>query len=260
MPKSTFTAKVAKRKDVTDDLFCLWLDLEINRERFSFKAGQYCTIGLVDSSRNFILDNNGRGLVRPYSIVSSPREEFIELFIELFPSPYGKLTPLLYELGIDDDVEVFLKAKGVFTFEPKYKNHVMVATVTGIAPFMSMIREYIHSGDGDHRFFVLHGASYHDEFTYGDELISIIKQKHEGLRLEYISTISRPDELRNFHCPSNVERGRVNAIVEKYLAAWNLSPRETLIYVCGHPGMINDVKDRLNHKGWTIKEERYWKD
>lgn len=264
MPKSAFIAKVRKRRDVTDDLFCLWLDLDKNRQNFNFEPGQYCTIGCLDSNKNFIRDENSRNLVRAYSIVSSPQEDFIELFIELFPPPYGKLTPLLYELQTNDSVGVLESPKGVFTFEPQYANHLMVATVTGIAPFVSMIREYIRSGDGRHRFFVLHGASYHDEFTYDDELIDIAKQGQEFIQLEYVPTISRPNDIRNYHCLPNVERGRVNNIVEKYLDVWKLSEGDTLIYVCGHPGMIKDVKGRLNPeedpKGWQVKEERYWKD
>lgn len=260
MPKTTFSAAIVKRRNVTDELFCLWLDLGKNREKFNFKPGQYCTIGLVDSNQNFICDDKGRDLVRPYSIVSSPNEEFIELFIELFPYPYGKLTPLLYELSVNDSVEVFPRAKGIFTFKPHHRNHVMVATVTGIAPFISMIREYSCSGRGDHRFFVLQGASYHDEFTYDEELQKIMSSESENIFLQYVPTISRPNEPKNFHCSLGMERGRVNTLVKKYLSLWELSKEDTLIYLCGHPGMIEDVKKRLRPKGWTVDEERYWKD
>ena len=38
-----------------------------------------------------------------------------------------------------------------------------------------------------------------------------------------------------------------------------LDPSSTLVYACGHPGMIEDVKERLAPKGFNVKEERFWK-
>jgi NAD(P)H-flavin reductase len=39
-----------------------------------------------------------------------------------------------------------------------------------------------------------------------------------------------------------------------------LRPENTIVYACGHPGMIEDVKDNLGKKGYKIKEEKYWRD
>jgi NAD(P)H-flavin reductase len=47
--------------------------------------------------------------------------------------------------------------------------------------------------------------------------------------------------------------------VEPYLEEFRLSSDHTMVYACGHPGMIEDVKERLSPKGFTVKEERYWK-
>ena len=65
---------IVDRKDHTKDLWTLYLEKPDN---FSFKPGQYCTIG-VD------------GIERAYSIVSGPHEDRIELFIE----PYGVMPRL----------------------------------------------------------------------------------------------------------------------------------------------------------------------
>ena len=46
----------------------------------------------------------------------------------------------------------------------------MVATVTGIGPFVSMVRAYLHEGRQGHTFYILHGASYPDDFAYQAEL------------------------------------------------------------------------------------------
>ena len=80
---------------------------------------------------------------------------------------------------------------------------------------------------------------------------------HPGM-IEFVPTISRPDEAPN--ADWNGETGRVNAIVEKYAAKWNLTAEDTTVYACGHPGMIEDVKDRMIPQGFDVKEERFWKD
>jgi ferredoxin--NADP+ reductase len=240
------TACVVKRKDLTDDLFILWLAPR-TAGKFSFKPGQYCTIGM-------------KGIWRAYSIVSAPHEERLELFVELLPG--GELTPLLHKLKVGDSVDLLPKAKGVFTFEPKYKNHVMVATVTGVVPYISIIRDCKHRTESRNRFFVLQGASHHNEFGYYDELCKIVRGVPGEVDLTYIPTVSQPHEHRNSMWYGS--RGRVNEILEGYISTWqfaqNLWPENTLIYACGHPGMIKDVKARLLPKGWKVKEERFWKE
>ena len=53
--------------------------------------------------------------------------------------------------------------------------------------------------------------------------------------------------------------GRVNAITEEYVDRFGLTPEDTTIYACGHPGMIEDVKERFIPQGFHVEEERFWK-
>ncbi|MEC9237188.1 MAG: ferredoxin--NADP reductase, partial [Chloroflexota bacterium] len=53
--------------------------------------------------------------------------------------------------------------------------------------------------------------------------------------------------------------GRVNNIAEEYLVKFDLPKDDTKIYACGHPGMIEDVKEKLLPQGWNFIEERFWK-
>lgn len=249
MREKPYEAKVVRRTDITGDLFCLWLYFGVNgKEKFSFKPGQYCTIGVND-------------IWRAYSIVSAPYENALELFIELVPPPEGQLTPDLHTLKIGDTVWVLPKAKGIFTFEPKFTNHIMAATVTGIAPFVSMIRDHVQRGlsakQARHHFYVLHGASYWDEFCYREELEDVMRISPAGIDLVYEPTVSRPHEKRNASWGGR--SGRVNFILERFPFQWGLYPEDSIIYACGHPEMIKDVKQRLTPKGWKVKEERYWK-
>ena len=238
-PKLADTS-ILKRTDLTQDLWTIWLE---KPDGFSFKPGQYCTIG-VD------------GIERAYSIVSAPYEKDLELFVELVPPPDGNLTPLLYNLRDGDSVTIRPRAKGIFVFDPSLPNQLFVATVTGVVPYISIIRQYLNDGQTGHHFYILMGASYHDEFGYDAELEKLAAD-HPHM-ITFVPTISRPDEEPN--AGWNGETGRVNAIVEEYAEKWDLTPQDTIVYACGHPGMIEDVKDRMMPKGYEVKEERFWKE
>ncbi|MBI4340581.1 MAG: ferredoxin--NADP reductase [Chloroflexi bacterium] len=233
-------ATIVRRVDVTPDLWKIWLRPEAP---FKFKPGQYCTIG-VD------------GLERAYSIVSSPYEPEVELFIELVPLPYGNLTPILHKLCTGDRVSMRPRAKGIFVMQDRFVNHLMMSTVTGVVPYVSILRSYLHDHRRGHRFFLLQGASYHDEFTYDKELAEMARQHPDFIT--YVPTVSRPREERNQEWTG--EAGRVNTLLEKYVAKFGLRTQDTLVYACGHPGMIEDVKVRGAALGFEVQEERFWKD
>ena len=151
---------------------------------FTFKAGQYCTIG-------------SDGIERAYSIVSAPHEDDIELFVELVPPPEGNLTPLIWDLHPGDTVTIRPRAKGIFVFKPAMPNQFMVATVTGVVPFVSILRDYLNHHRSGHHFYVLQGASYVDEFTYDTELRRLAEQNPD--LITFVPTISRPSEEQKRH-------------------------------------------------------------
>jgi ferredoxin--NADP+ reductase len=250
MKEKPYVATVVRRKDYTDELFSLWVWLGLDgQKKFPFKPGQYCAIGLND-------------IRRAYSIVSAPSENALELFVELVPpSKGGQLTPALHALKIGETVSLLPKAKGIFTFDSRFTNHIMVATVTGIAPFMSMIRNHIRQGlsaqQAQYHFYVLHGASYHDEFCYREELEEIMRTNPGGIDLVYVPTVSRPHEKKNASWRGR--SGRVNLVLDRFPFQCGLSSKDSTIYACGHPGMIQDVKQNFVRQGWKVKEERYWK-
>ncbi len=242
------TCEITRREDLTEDLWKIWLN---PAQPFDFKPGQYCTIG-------------AEGIERPYSIVSSPDEPEIELFVELVPPPDGNLTPVLYDLNVGTVLTLRPRAKGIFVFKPEYRNHVMVGTVTGIVPYVSMLRKFLNdhewNADGpisrdDFKFHVLEGASYLDEFGYDDELKQLA-ETHPNI--EFFHSVSRPTEERNSEWSGPT--GRINTLVEDFVNARGLDPAETAIYACGHPGMIEDLKERYLGTDYHFEEERFWKD
>ena len=240
------TARIVRRQDCTDDLFLLWLEPSVE---FRFAPGQYITIG-------------AGGIERPFSIASAPYEPNIELFVEyVLPEHGGHLTPLLYAQHVGDTLTMRPKAKGRFTRRAGVTNHVMVATVTGIAPYVSMIRQFIH--DRETRsdsleqscFFVMQGASHRDEFVYDTELLTLSARYPE--LIQFVCSVSRPWAERNADWTGRT--GRINLLIEEYLDRWDLPKADTLIYLCGNPGMIEDATARVTPDGWSVVAERFWR-
>ncbi len=232
-------AALVERKEITEDLMIIKMRPET---AMTFKPGQYCTLGL-------------EGIERAYSIVSAPHEEDLEIFVELVPEPDGALTPLMWKMQEGDTMTIRPRCKGIFTLDEKYNSHLMIATVTGVAPFVSILRSYFHREGQGHRFYVLEGASYLDEFVYDKEFEEMEASHSDTVR--FIPTVSRLNESRNGGWTG--ASGRANEIVDEQIENLGLEPSSTLVYACGHPGMIEDVKERLVPKGFKVKEERFWK-
>jgi ferredoxin--NADP+ reductase len=242
MPISTTnipSAKLISRSDITEELMVIKIRSE--DVSFDFKPGQYCTVGK-------------NGIERAYSIASAPHQDYLELFIELVPD--GALTPKLWNLKLGDSLSLRPRAKGIFTMNKEVHNHVMIGTVTGIVPYISILRSYVHEHRQGHKFYVFLGASYQDELTYDKELQLLSQQYQESIF--FIPTISRPEEERNIGWVG--AKGRVNDIYESYIDELDLPKEDILIYTCGHPGMIEDVKSKAILKGWNFIEERFWKE
>lgn len=233
-------ARLVERNDITEDLMVIKLEPE-EGGAFDFKPGQYCTLGLGS-------------IERAYSIASAPHEKTIEVFVELVPD--GELTPLMWRLQLGDAMSIRPRAKGIFTMDRRVHHHFMLSTVTGVSPSVSMVRDYLHNQEEGHTFYILLGASYCDELTYDTELMELAA-KHPHV-VKFVPTISRPDDASNLGWDGQV--GRVNAIAEEYLEKFHLPKDDTLVYACGHPGMIEDMKEKLPPQGWRFKEERFWKE
>ena len=238
--------RIIWRQDHAPDLWSIRVRPE---EPLSFKPGQYVTIGV---------EREGRVLERPYSIVSSPLEPEIEFFFELVPQ--GGLTPALHSLQAGDTLLMRRQAKGLFILDSKSgrRQHYLISTVTGVAPYVSMVRTLIcqarSSGSPDLRVVLLQAASRPFEFAYRQELEAV----GQGSKwFQYIPTVSRPWEDLAWKS----EVGRVEDVLRKYLDSLGLEPASTTAYLCGHPGMIENAKGILTRRGFVkdnIREEAFW--
>jgi ferredoxin--NADP+ reductase len=245
MTKLDFCAgELIERRDVSDTLAVFRFRVA---EPLSFTAGQYTTIGI---------SFDGELIERPYSIVSSPYERSVEFFIELVPG--GLFTPQLWTLKPGATIQIRRRVVGHLTLNSSSNRHLIIATVTGVAPFISMVRTLYFDKQRDNRkpdqFLIIHGASCSADFgPYRGELEGL---SSEGW-LKYVPTISRPWKEPNWHG----EIGRVEDIVRKHADQSDFSSANSVAYVCGHPQMIENVRDiltRARYLGHQIREEQYF--
>ena len=248
-PEKFLPARVLDRREIAEDLFILKID---PGAPFTYLAGQYATLGVEQGDKR---------LERAYSIASSPYEPVLEFFVERVPE--GKLSPLLYEMHKDTPLLLRRFAKGRFTLDLRSgrKNHLLLATVTGVAPYVSYVRTLYQDWKkggalmpGEHRLFCVQGSSHAHEFGYRDELEKIAA---EAPWLKYVPSISRPWDNPDWRG----ELGRVDDLIRKYIEVWNLSPADTTAYLCGHPGMVENGRGMLLRAGWkkdSIQDEVYF--
>lgn len=238
-----YTADLIERIDVSANLAVFRFR---PAEQLSFAAGQYATIGVAI---------DGGVIERPYSIVSSPHERFLEFFVELVPD--GVLTPKLWELKLGSSILIRRRIVGHFSLDTRVNSHLMLATVTGVAPFVSILRtqRIERSADSHDRFLLIHGASR--SLDFGPYLGELEELSRSGW-LSYLPTISRPWEEPGW----KGEMGRIEDVVRKHADNLCFDCTNTVAYSCGHPGMVDNVKGLLARARFPkeqIREEEYFK-
>ncbi len=237
------SAELIERTDLTASLAVFRFQIE---EKPAFTAGQFATIGIAV---------DGELIERPYSIVSSPYESFLEFFVELVPR--GVFTPKLWEMKLRSKLLVRRRIVGQLTLDSTVKRHLMLATVTGVAPFVSILRtqklDRAGGAESENQFLIIHGASQSADF--GPYLSELEELSLAGW-LSYIPTISRPWEEPDW----KGETGRVEDIVRKHADRLGFD-HDSAAYACGHPQMVANAKDILLRARFIkeqIKEEEYF--
>jgi ferredoxin--NADP+ reductase len=182
--------------------------------------------------------------------------------------PGGSLTPRIWGLNPGDRVQIGRRIIGNFTRENAQTNTlVLVGTGTGIAPFLSMIRQHAHQQPDTH-FVLLHGATCRKELGYFSELRALDRNL---ANVTYLPAISRPHLDPSW----KGQTGRLtvffenNAALLKEKAGVTLSPDLADVYLCGSPAMVRDVcaiLEPLEYQKWSkakpasLHIEEYWKD
>lgn len=238
----------------------------------SFVPGQFATIGLPASAPRLPGSdpedpgaNPERFIRRAYSIASSSKQhEYVELFVALVTS--GELTPRLLALAPGDRLWLGPKFTGMFTLReiPPDQNLVMVATGTGLAPYMSMLRTELLGGSR-RKIALLLGARHSWDLGYSRELFTMQRESPE---LSVLRIVSRPKEERE---PWTGLVGHVQHLWSggALAEAWGErpTPKDTHVLLCGNPAMIDDMTKLLLTEGFRLHErgdpgqihvEKYW--
>jgi ferredoxin/flavodoxin---NADP+ reductase len=258
-PDSTpYNATVTRREEVNPQLIIL--RVQADAELFSFLPGQFAVLGLLgqeprvpEADMEESAPDPAKLIRRAYSIASSSVERrFLEFYLALVNS--GQLTPRLFALRYGSRLSLGPKASGVFTLArvPRGRAVLLVATGTGLAPYMSMLRTLLIN-DATRQFVVLQGGRYSWELGYRAELESLARIRPN---LTYIPSITRPEQDPHFRGPT----GRVQALLAQGIVESRsrlpLDPAQMDAFVCGNPDMIREVKALLQGKGFVTDEGR----
>jgi ferredoxin--NADP+ reductase len=206
-----------------------------------FSNGHFTMIGLrVD----------GKPLLRAYSIVSANYEDHLE-FLSI-KVPDGPLTSRLQNIKVGDTIIVGRKPTGTLVTDYLLpgKRLYLLSTGTGLAPFMSIIRDP-ETYEKFEQVILVHGVRNVDELAYHDLLVEHLPN-HEFLgdlvtsKLRYYPTVTR-EQYKNM--------GRVTDLISSGklfsdLGVPALDPAADRIMICGSPGMLRDLKQMLEHGGF----------
>jgi len=237
-----------------------------------FLPGQYGTIGLPPTApRTPGCDPDPEPLPadklikRAYSVASSSvAREYLEFYVSLVTS--GSLTPRLLTLQSGSPIWLSPRVIGTFTLRevPAGRNLVLIATGTGLAPYVSMLRTELDVRAGA-RFAVLHGARHSWDLGYRSELTTM---QRLAKNLAYLPVISAPAAEP---VPWSGHAGYVQHLWERGLVAeaWGAEPRpeDTHIFLCGNPRMIETMLPVLAAQGFRehskkspgeVHTEKYW--
>ena len=263
-------AKVISKKLIHETLMILRIGL-LEGSIAPFKPGQFGTLGLLEdlkphTDNDWNKPQKQRWTRRSYSIASAKDEtNYVEYFITQVKA--GVLTNQLFDLKEGDLLWMAKKATGFFTLDPipDQTHLIWIATGTGLAPFVSMLRSNALKDNPDHKTILLHGVRYRSDLGYEAELVEIAQREKNFF---YCPIVSRPDPAWQ---ADGKPIGRVqllwqSGIIEQFLGC-TPSSQNTHIMLCGNPYMIQDMVTILEKMGFsvhtrrqpgTIHFEKYW--
>lgn len=230
-------SKIVEIKELTHNTKSFLLRLE-DGKHFGYEAGQFIMLKA---------NIDGEEVKRAYSVASPPprdfkHAEYIELIIKLVPG--GKLTTYLFSLEAGSSIYV-AGPYGRFTLkEPIVHGDIFMATGSGIAPFMSMLRKAFRDHSPD-KFWLFYGAINEDEVIYLDELKEWDKE-HENFNL--VVCLSNPRKDWD---------GEVGYVQDKLRTHFKRFS-DKRAYLCGLPIMVEQSRQRLIELG--VKPENIFQE
>ena len=254
-------------------------------DSFKFTAGQFVRLGVNPSQLKYykqlsaVTDYDedddeelnealNEDIFRAYSIVSSPFDEVLEFFSIVIPD--GAFTSQLQHLEVGDELLLNTMPFGFLTLaryqKPLPKDLWLLATGTGLAPFLSMLQDLKTWEDYEH-IILAYSARSTEELAYIDKI--------ESLQEDFGSLVDNPAKL--IFIPI-VTREPVEGVLTERLpkllldgtlqerAGIALDVDSTHVMLCGNPDMVEDTKETLKSLGLVMNRrgegniavENYW--
>ncbi|WP_181704384.1 ferredoxin--NADP reductase [Chthonobacter albigriseus] len=213
----------------TDRLF----SFKITRDRgFRFENGQFVMIGLPVE---------GRPLLRAYSIASANHEEELEFFSIKVPN--GPLTSRLAEIKPGDQILVGRKPTGTLVQDSLTpgKRLYLVSTGTGLAPFVSIIKDP-QVYERFESVILVHGCRFIAELAYGEETVAAVLQdeflsEYVTGKLLYYPTVTREPFRHTGRVTNLLRDGKLPAD----LGMPPLDRAHDRVMICGSEAMLADM-------------------
>src|SRR5690554_1085305 len=207
-----------------------------------FENGHFVMVGL---------EIEGRPLMRAYSIVSANYEEELEFFSIKVPD--GPLTSRLQNIDIGDELLISKKPTGTLVADHLRPGRALylIGTGTGLAPFMSIIRDP-EVYERFEKVVLVHGVRHISDLAYREYITEELPQNEffgDIIREKFIyyPTVTR-DEFEN--------RGRVTNVLRDGTLAQKIGlpqpdPEHDRFMLCGGPSMLKEMCELLDESGFT---------
>lgn len=209
---------------------------------FRFESGQFVMIGLT---------LGGRAVLRAYSLAGASYEDQLDYLSIVAPD--GVLTPALARIAPGDRIIVGSKPTGTLLLADLLPGSrlYLLATGTGLAPFLSIIRDPL-AYERFERIILVHGVRHADELAYRDHIQAELPA-HPLLgaairrQLVYCPTVTRDAFPRQARIPALIESGRL----AQEFALPPLDPATDRVMLCGSPEMVAGLRHLLDRRGFA---------
>jgi len=225
-----FKVRVKSIRDLTNEVKSLSLEILSPEEGISFQPGQYIQFEVP----KFKLSKEPE--FRAFSLASPPNDLLnIELFV-------GRVAKGIVSTYIHDYLKEGAEIKvrgpfGDFFYRDSKRDILMIATGTGLAPIMSILR-FFQSEHIQRKTTLFFGTRKKEDLYCMDELRDLEKQLNE---FKFIPTLSREPEDSAWEG----DRGRVTNLIDKTVK----ENANIDVYICGNADMVESSADRLKEKG-----------
>lgn len=231
--------RVIENRAWTDTLFSLRVRLGTSAPPLAFEAGQFVRIAL---------DLGGERVARAFSFVNPPADPVLEFYGVIVPA--GPLSPALARLKAGDALQVADNPSGFLVLRevPPSDDLWLVATGTGIAPFLSILRTEA-PWQRHRRVILVHAARRASELVYRGMIGQLQAQRPQFSYVSFVSREAHPGSLAG-RIPEALRDGRLEA------AAAAISPERSQFMLCGNPDMLKDAGAALAAKGLRKNRRR----